>query len=225
MGLLDRFKKKEEKPVEKKEYTRDYQGLPFEAKFSTNSDGKFQLDFYDKNNQDTFKQFYDTTRLIIENERTTITDAPLKECLVSWYGESDAVMIDNNGNEHGRKTAYERVLADIDELKLKTDPKYCMAVMKKLLNRNRVDEYLARGMQENPEIPCGNYVGGIDIRDGKYKKIFDMSVGKQAHNSDRMKLKRAQLKEQKEMKKQNEIEEKQKRIEQLKNEIDDLSRD
>ena len=51
---------------------------------------------------------------------------------------------------------------DVDTNLLQRNSNYCNYVMKNQLNKERVDEYLKRGLQENSEQPCGNYVEGLE---------------------------------------------------------------
>ena len=64
MGLLDMFKKKEKNVAQN--MIVEQPKSPYTIKQRINSDGKLQIDFTDKNAD--FKQFYDTTRLIIEGK-------------------------------------------------------------------------------------------------------------------------------------------------------------
>ena len=160
MGLFDRFKKS------KKEDTQvsTEQQLPFEVEFNTTTDGKLQVDFYDK--QADFKQFYDTTRLIVNPVSINMGENQVLNGAVSWYGHDDAIYIDNYGNEMkvGRRNEYRGVLTQIDLNLLQTDANYCYMVMKNLLNKERVEKYLSQGLEDNPQMPWWSY--------GKRRKIY-----------------------------------------------------
>ena len=224
MGFFDFFKNKKEIPNNQNQKSSINKDLKFEVDFVLNDKGMLQVDFYDKDKKDTFKQFYDTTRLIILNDRT-IAGKQVQDCLVSWYGEDDAIMIDNDGHELGRRVDYKKIIAQIDKELLLNDPNYCRTVMKGLLNKKRIEEYLEIGMQEDPEIKRGEYIGGVVRQDGKYSKVFDTLIGRTSHDSDRMKNLRTEKREREENKKQEEILRKKLEIEKLKNEIEDLEED
>lgn len=220
MGLFDRFKKQEQN-VQKPQKPQQ-PALPYDIKLKVNEEGKIQIDFYDKNAE--FKQFYDSTRLIIDNEKRNMGNIPIKECRISWYGKDDSIMIDREGNEQSRRVAYQNIMTEIDIGLLQTDPNYCMMLMKNLLNKSRVEKYLNEGLKESPDIPCGKYVGGVRVIENKYRKYFDPQVGKVSHNSQEMKDKRTQYREALESAKQQIINEKQQKMARLQEEIDELSR-
>lgn len=192
MGIWDRFKrKKDAKMIEKPESEQ-----MSSATFSKTDEGKFCVDFFDEKGR--FGDFYDTTRLIVSEEPIVLEGQHLSECLVSWYGQNDAVMM-KNGKElmPSRKNNYKEVLAKIDLELLQSDPRYCEWVMKGLLNQRRVEEYLARGLTENPEVPCGKYVGAICRTVNGYSKFFNSKVGEAAHNSKEMQEARRKREEEK----------------------------
>lgn len=223
MGLFDRFRKEKEQkeqPIIKEQVNE----LPFEVQFGETEDGRLQVDFYD--NKADFKQFYDTTRLIANPQPlNSYGDKNVLNCIVSWYGQDDAQMLNKRtGQEIGRRAEYRGILAQIDLNLLQTDPNYCYIVMKGLLEKKRVEKYLDRGLEENPELPCGKYIGGIEEREGRYKKVFDPSVGRQSHYSNLMINRRKENREKQEISKQQEIENRKKQIEKLQAEIDDLGR-
>ena len=58
---------------------------------------------------------------------------------------------------------------------------------------------LARGMQDNPDRPCGNYVGSVILNDGNYVKYFDDKVGMAVHHSKEMAEKRRAYQEKENM--------------------------
>lgn len=215
MGFFDKLKKKEKIEEKIKEQ------LPYDIKFSATNDGRLQVDFNELNAD--FKQFYDTTRLIVGGKTSIVNGQKIESALISWYGISDAIMYDRDGKEFGRRASYEEILLGIDIQRLQNDYNYCVAVMKGLLNKNRVDRYIRDGLQEKPEVECGNYVGEIIQEDGKYKKAFRGEIGQIVHNSSFMKEKRIENERRIEQLKQKNIEEKKAQIDRLNKEIQDLS--
>lgn len=216
MGLLDKFRKnKEQENIQPQQYD-----LPFEVELKMIANDLIQIDFFDK--QADFKQFYDTTRLVASYNPTSLgNNRDVLNCKVSWYGHNDAQILDG-GKESGRRAQYRGVLAQIDLNLLQTDANYCQAVMKGLLNQNRVEQYLDRGLEENPDMPCGKYIGGIIEKDGKYRKSFDPNIGRQSHYSDLMVNRRKEYRENQEMRRQQQIEDRRKQIEKLQSEIDSM---
>ena len=177
MGLLDMFKKKENNVENRKKSMPEKRD---NYTINENIEGKFQLDYTEA--EPKFGQFYDTTRLVVDKINNDVS-----KCRVSWYGHDDAIIINpETGEEVGRLTNYSEILTKIDYDLLQRDPNYVRTLMVTLLKRNRVEEYLARGLQENPELPCGEYVGHVQLKDGKYQKVFDEELGRQSHYSERM---------------------------------------
>ena len=217
MVLFDRFKKKNinvEPEVKKEPPT-------FEVKYSITSDGKLQVDFHDLKKD--FKQFYDTTRLIVDtNSAKKTEDSTVYDCLVSWYEERYEVL--KKVGDSLRALDYKDILAELDLDLLQNDEKYCKMVIKSLINEKRVERYLETGLQEEPELPCGKYVGGIFKTEKGYEKLFDPDIGKKSHNSLLMRNKRCEHREMIRASRQREIDEKNAQIEKLQNEIDDLYR-
>ena len=219
MGLFDRFKKKEKNTHQGEEQRR--QELPFDVQFSMTNDGRLQVDFYDK--QAKFGQFYDTTRLIADLQQFYLGGRPVHNCLVSWYGQDDAVMFNANGMDMGRREQYRGVLSEINLEQLQSGLNYCYRVMKDLLNKQRVESYLDRGLEENPETPCGKYIGGVrKTPDNQYQKFFSSEAGKACHYSDLMIQRRQQNREQKEREKQQLRDSKKAEIKRLQDELDQL---
>ncbi len=216
MGLLNKFKKEKNGNIQ-----RTQEKSPYQLLFSKTKDDKVQLDFYD--GKANFKQFYDTTRLII-NRKIQIKNTILTEALISYYSENDAIMINKDGQEFGRRVQYEKILMDVDTNLLQRNSNYCNYVMKNLLNKERVDEYLKRGLQENSEQPCGNYVGGVRTINNGYRKVFDPIVGKMVHESLEMKQKREEDRERQEQQKQDNISKRKSEIERLQREIEDMQK-
>lgn len=194
----------------------------FEIKYGITNDGRLQIDFYDM--QADFKQFYDTTRLIVSDETLNLANQEVCNCMVSWYGRDDCQMLDETTGKFEIQSAkdYKDILAQIDINLLKSDSNYCNKVMKSLLNKKRVENYLEAGLEENPEHLCGNYVGGIRKNERGYEKFFSTEVGKASHRSDLMVNKRHKHKEELEAKMQRAIYDKKAQIEKLNKEIDDM---
>lgn len=220
MGLFDIFKNKEQSA---NTYVQPQENrLPYTIRKCINENGKLQIDFED-NNAD-FKQFYDTTRLILDGQALCVNDNIIQKALVSWYGSDECVMFGENGEEIGRRTEYEEVYLGIDQNLIQTDNNYCYAVMKNLLNKKRIEQYLQRGMQEQPENPCGNYVGEIVKNERGYVKIFKTEVGRAVHNSGFMQQKRKENQIRIEEARQKLIYDKNEQIARLQKEIEDISK-
>ena len=83
---------------------------------------------------------------------------------------------------------------------------------------------LNNGLQENPEVPCGNYIGQLCYtpEKGIYQKQFDMNIGEISHNSTPQVERRRQHKLKLEERKRKSIKEKQEQIAKLQQEIDDI---
>ena len=88
-----------------------------------------------------------------------------------------------------------------------------------------MEKYLENGLQENPEVPCGNYIGQLCYipERGIYKKQFDPYIGDFSHNSTPQVERRRQHKLKLEERKRNAIKEKQEQIAKLQQEIDDIN--
>lgn len=216
MGLLDMFKKKS--PEMKNEIQKPQK--EYEIEYSTTKDGRLQIDFYD--NKIKVGQLYDSTRLVVGNRPVVLANQAVQNCLVSWYNRDDAVFVGEGESLSAKE--YKGVLAQIDLALLEADEKYCVTVMKNLLEQNRVNKYLEEGLKENPERPCGKYIGGVKETEEGYKKIFSMIVGQASHNSELMVNCRRELRESIEAKKQAEIAKRKAQIQKLQSEIDDMSR-
>lgn len=216
MGFFDKFKKKEE--IEEQQEEK----LPYDIKYSVTQDGRLQVDFREL--QANFRQFYDTTRLIVGGNTSIVNGKQIESALISWYGSSDAVMLDGSGRECGRRVDYEQISLGVNIEQLQRDPNYCISVMKGLLNKERVDRYMEAGLQEKPAMECGNYVGEIGVKDGRYTKIFQQDIGQAVHNSNYMKSKRYERTMRLEETKQRNIEQKRAEIDRLNQEIENLSR-
>lgn len=221
MGLFDRFKKKEKEPEIKKGLNQEQSS--YEIEYKATRDGRLQVDFYDKGTK--FSQFYDTTRLVVDNRPIILAGQEVRNCIVSWYSQDDVVLLDPQyENESLNARDYRGVLAQIDPTLLQTDKDYCSVVMRKLLDKKRVTKYLEDGLQETPNQPCGKYIGGVKPTEKGYGKFFSLPVGKASHNSDLMVNCRREYRENIEAKKQKEIADKKSQIQQLQSEIDDMSK-
>lgn len=178
MGFFDIFKKKDNNENSKKT-------LPYSIK--RNDEGNIQIDYYEHKSK--HDDFYDSTRLIIDKMA-----GDLAYCRVSWYKQDDCVLIVEE-KEISRATHYTNVMANIDMNLLQKDPEYVCALICDLLNENRVERYLENGLEENPQNPCGEYMGYIKLENNKYKKYFDPEIGRQSHYSQKMQMKRQARKE------------------------------
>ena len=96
--------------------------------------------------------------------------------------------------------------------------------MNKLLDQARVMRYLNRGLDNNPNQPCGNYVGSILRKNGEYIKIFDTEIGEAVHYSPEMTEKRREYKQMREYSIRKEMERKQQEMDELKRKMEDLQR-
>ena len=218
MGLLDKLKKKNNLQPEN-QIKKDY-----DIQYGITRDGRLQVDFYDM--QADFKQFYDTTRLILSQRPLNLAGKEVYNCLVSWYGQNDCSMLNERTGEFEILNAveYRGVLAQIDLQLLKSDPEYCKKVMKSLLDKQRVEKYLQAGLEEMPERPCGKYIGGVMKTEKGYRKFFSQEVGKASHYSNLMINRRKEYKENLEIKKQKEIKRREDKIKTLQEEINNMSR-
>lgn len=158
----------------------------------------------------------DTTHLIVKNRDMNFPDKHVYNCLVSWYkrciNDDYAVMLDPElGITYDMSTSphSESILAELDINLLQSDPVYQRAVMKSLLNEERVNKYLNVGMMTYDEIAnaqadgndialCGRYIGGITKNDKGYTKFFNPLVGRIAHNLPDMVQERRKAREDKE---------------------------
>ena len=163
MGLFDIFKKKEKEPEIQNGLNEAQKS--YEIEYKTTRDGRLQIDFYDKGTK--FSQFYDTTRLVVDNRPIMLAGQEVRNCIVSWYSQDDAVFLDSEyEGESLNARDYRGILAQIDPTLLQTDENYCSVVMRKLLDKKRVTKYLEEGLQETPEQPCGKYIGeSLNARD------------------------------------------------------------
>lgn len=219
MGLFDRFKKNKQETDKKVDnISKDY-----EIKYGMSQDGRLQIDFYDRNIK--VGQFYDTTRLIVGDKIVVLANQRVQNCIVSWYRQDDTIFSDPQyENESIDARSYKGVLAQIDPVLLQSDEKYCSNVMRYLLNKKRVNQYLENGLQESPEHPCGKYIGGMRKTENGYSKFFNIDAGIASHNSRLMVERRRENREKMEQKKRMEIDRKKAEIQRLQSEIDDMYR-
>lgn len=189
MGFLDLFRKKTKK------VTRyDVPEANDEAAHvlrEITDDGKLQIDYMEKPD---FRKPYDSTRLVLETIPENINGNKVYTGKVSWYNQGDTIMFDNNDSRHRGWT----IRMEVEPTLLRTNDEYVRWVMVGLLNRSRVQSYIERGLIDNPDVPCGNYVGGIDAKpDESFGKIFDNFIGTYVHNMPAVRQARAQYQERK----------------------------
>ena len=197
MGFFDIFRRKPKNKVQEiapqtrtEPRRRENQDL---INYSYTEDGRLVVELHETVPERG--QFYDTTRLVIDNRQVDLAGNLVQNCMVSWFGEDDAVYLDDSGDECGRRVQYKNILAGIDRDLLLNDENYCKSVMKHLLNQRRIEEYLNKGEQDNPDVPCGKYVGGIEQTSEGYEKMFYRNLGKASHYSREMCNKRQIIKE------------------------------
>lgn len=223
MGILDIFKKKNNNTYTNTSHQQQETNLPFRPDLKVTPDGYWQLDCYDENAD--FKNFYDTTRLIINPNPTLICNKWVYNCMVSWYGRDNISFFNQNTGEYetSGSTDYSNIFAQIDLNLLQTDEDYYNCFMKDLLNKKRVEKYLNYGLQENPDIPCGEYIGGIArTSNGYYKNGFSLDIGNACHYSPLMLHKRQLHRETIELQKKKTIQAKREQIARLQNDINSM---
>ena len=145
-----------------------------------NDEDKIQIDYTEN---PPVHQLYDTTRLIIDSKEENPFRDNIYNCRVSYYGKDDVNISNNESDDFGRKGEYKKVIIGLDIDKINNGEKfYYKALMTALLDEDRVSKYLARGMQEEPDVKCGNYIGEVrEDSDGIYKKFFDSKIGTYFH--------------------------------------------
>ena len=216
MGLLNIFKKGK-KPTE--ETKSKGAALTFNIEYNTMSNGNLQVELSDERTSDV-------TRLVIKIQPLNIQNHPVYNCAVSWYSSQDCQFLNTQTGkyESPRAEQYRGVLAEIDLDLLQKDPNYCNAVIRGLLDRDRVERYLEMGLQETPELPCGKYVGGIMKTKEGYRKFFNEKVGRASHNSPLMIQRRQRHREEEEDIKRRRIADKKDEIARLQGEIDEMEK-
>lgn len=148
MGLLDRIlgkdKNKEDTIQEKQREVKDT------VKFFRGPQGLEGIEYYNANPKPG--QFYDTTRVVINNQCKIVEGTEIYDLWVSHFNETDVVFLDDDGRESGSKTDYTHVIASIDPELIKTDPDYIECLVKGLLERNRVEDYISKAMKDEEEL-------------------------------------------------------------------------
>ena len=185
MGLINRRNKEIES---KNKVSKTSVDNSLRVSLCITPDGRLQIDYY--NPKADFKQFYNSTRLIV-GKSINIAGHDVSQCQVSWYSSSDNENL-RTGERIGRAVAYKDILTQLDIDALQHDSVYLETVMRDLLEQNRVERYLRKGLQDYPERPCGQYVGEISTEN--YGKVFNISIGKIAHNLPEMQNKRLEEK-------------------------------
>ncbi len=145
---------------------------------SISPEGYTQIDFGVSNGgQNSY-----CTRLVLEPRPERINYHKVYTGKVSWYNTLDTMYFDK-GNMRDPRNRGPKIRLSVDPDLLQTDNEYTEIVMGDLLSKNRVTSYMNRGLTENPDIPCGNYVGGVRVlRNGRYDKFFDSKTGYYVHN-------------------------------------------
>lgn len=226
MGILDIFKPKNKETKESVGQAPQAQSIQnnasSNASISRDNHGNIIVEYYDP--VATAREFYDTTKLVINPIPTRVEGQLVYSAKVAWYGSSDCIVMDPTTGEiiGGRKGAFTDIKLEIDNERLFTDPMYQKVLMTQLLDQKRVEyRYIPMGLEEYPEQPCGNYVGRVSR---EYKKQFDVAVGQAIHNSPEMIEKRQRHFERIEKARQAQIAEKRAQIEKLQQEMDELNK-
>lgn len=242
MGLFDRFLRKDTRNTGDTRDTGDREATkPVERPTSIpqmpklnrvqqvkDENGRlfYQLDYYDKDA--SFKQMYDTTRIVVDAVPTMIAGHQIYSAKVSWYGKNDAVYLDPQYGDMGRRNQFTDIKLGLDVNKFFSDPAYQAVLMRQLLDKNRIERYISQGLEDSPKTPCGNYIGHVGIssksNSNEYRKIFSEAVGREVHYSHEMLTKREEYKQYQEQQRQAMMARKQAEIERLQKEIDDLSK-
>lgn len=157
--------------------------------------GSIDIEYYNRNRNRI--QFYDTTRLKVDfNDYEIIDETKVYNCQLTW----------KNRNRESNDD-YIMVKTNIDEKLIKTDDKYFEIMSQKLLEKNKVEQYLRYSLQENSRIESGNYIGQIiNSEERGYVERFNSAIGRNVHNCDEMKQRRKEVNE--ELKKEKEYREK-----------------
>lgn len=219
MGFFDRFNKSNKNVIQ------NNTNLPHkrnEIQYSYTQDGRLVVELIER--ETDLDQFYDTTKLVIDNVMVDLYGEYVQNCMISWYGQQDCVRLDSKGNDMGRRGAFKNVLAQIDIGLLQNDEEYALMLMKGLMNQKRVEQYLQNGLEEAPNRPCGNYIGGVRQSRNGYEKFFNLNLGEAAHNMPQMIQRRQRFKERAQQAKLRAIAEKQAQISRLQQDIDELER-
>lgn len=160
MGFFDIFKKKKEISEQRNTYYE-----PPERQDRVKIDGDLEsgitFDYYISDYN--FRKFYDTVCLQISDTQPIfdIFGTKVYNALVSWYGEDDNIPLKMPAPRCSlRRKDTKSIQLGLDFSKL-SDSEYLKALFRLLLNQNRVEQYLDNGLQENPAVPCGNYIGQL----------------------------------------------------------------
>ena len=190
--------------------------------FRIRKDNTVELGYENLNSEEE----YNNTRLIInpiplkkENNRDTF------RCKVSWFNRNDRVYFPKNkdGNIMYDEKTSNNIIVEFNIEKLVTDKEYYEFFMEKLLNKERVLEYLEYGMKEKPKIKCGDYIGYIDYDEQKnLKRYFDEDFGIECHNLESKQIERNNKKTELLIFYNNEIEKHKRAIEEINNKIEEL---
>lgn len=221
MGIFSNMFKREQKKEQSEtaQYTSSQQNSS-NASFSRDALGNIVVEYYD--NKATATEFYDTTKLVIDPIPTQIEGKMVSSAKIAWYNESDAFYIDKDGTPLGSRYAFVDIKLEIDNQRLFQDPNYQRVLMTQLLDRKRVEyKYIPAGLEENPDVPCGNYVGAVGEN---YSKQFSNAIGRAVHSSPEMVEKRQRYLAEKEKARQAQLSKKQEELRKLQAEIDGLSK-
>ena len=220
MGLFDRFKKNKKT----ENIIQQEKSSPDKITFKMRNDGCLQVEFYDEGAE--FKKFYDTTRLLINEEPVVMAGHAVYKGSVSWYGREHGLMLNETTGKIENISAiqYRDILTEINLGLLQSDPEYTEMVMKDLLDKGRIERYLENGLREVPEHPCGKYIGGVKQTEEGYRKYFSDEVGRESHYSDVMKKKREKYRETKRKAMEEQRRAKENEIAKIQNEIDGLDK-
>ena len=225
MGLFDKLKKKDEEV--RGRFRQD--GIEDGPEIYEDEKGNTVVVYEVKDTYSKGRKHYaDRRKLIIKDIDTNIKNATCYDCDISYYGETDAIVL---GTE-GRRGIKYSILAQLDMHLMKTDIGYRTYVMERLLDEDRImKKYLkveplmtAEDYEKyGQEIKCGKYIGGVMPNgDGTFKNFYSLDVGKQSYNSPEMKLKRENDKVADIKAIERTIEEKRELIEKLTKEIEEL---
>ena len=183
MGFFDIFKRRKNQVKENQNFLPQNKEI-YEIILDCTEDGKLIVEMYEK--KPKVGQFYDMTRLIVDNIAVDLNGDLAQKCRVSWYMKGEREYRDPVYEYFSAKNNYRNILANINISLILEDEDYGVFVMKQLLNQRRVTEYLNNGLQENPDRPCGQYVGGVKRTEDGYEKIFNVDLGLASHNSPEM---------------------------------------
>lgn len=219
MGFFDLFKRKDKKQEEIDEKIDNEPKLPFERK------GDLQTGLTIDYDEPSFKKMYDAVCLRVRDTKPCMVENGLNvyNAYVSWYGKSDCQIV----GIPPRRDEVKEIQIGLDPSKLekgKEDLEYMKILFTQLLDQNRVNRYLEKGLQENPDIPCGNYIGEVfyDTNSNTYRKEFKSSIGMESHFSEQQIERREEHKRKIEEAKKAKIAEKEAEIKKLQSDIEKL---